>query len=131
MSVFGDFYTSAQRYGRGRRKFLEIKNDPQKKATCVKYGVSGCLFAVFGFAIGFLSFLGASALTDSGAELLTGWIAYIPLLAIAFMWPLCAFIAGVLSASRQLRLGKKFGGVLGLILNLISVALYVPLIALL
>lgn len=120
MSGLGNFFINAKNYARDRKKFLEIKNDPQKSAVCVKYGVASCLLAIFGFAVSVLSFFGADSMTATGTDVLWSWIIYIPLIAVAFILPPFAFIHGTVNAVRQLRLGKKFGGVLGLLLNLAS-----------
>ena len=121
------FFDTVERFARERRKFLEIKNDPERKATHTGYGLESCLGAVIAAAISVLCFLGLSALTGGGE---TAWLLLIliPLIVTMFLLPPIMLISGIVAAIRQLCLDKKLGGVLGILLNLAMLALYIALI---
>lgn len=117
-----EYTARLNRYLKERKIFLEIKNDPVRREKVVKYGVISCVLAAVGFVVSFLSFLGGTALVNAvGISSLVSWL-FIPLYVLAFVLPPYCLADGLINAVRQIRLKRKFGGVLGAVLNPVSFA---------
>jgi ABC-type Fe3+ transport system permease subunit len=121
------FYFWVEKIMQNQREYRAIKNNPEQKATCTKYGKASCLFALFFCITVALAYLGFSSLIKSD-----NIFAIIGIILLSFVSVSIAFILpifGIVYALRQINLDKKAGGIIGLILNTIMLAVVAALIA--
>ncbi len=125
-SPFFQFLDAISHLARSREKFVNTLNDPEKKAKCVGYGVKSIILAIINPIIAILLTFGLQQLLNNDDWLIVLSIFIIIILFFVAIYLLLYLIpSAFVSAIRQIRLDKKAIGIVGLILNVVSVGVIV------
>lgn len=105
----------------GRRKYMEILSDPERKSKCVRYGIISIILSAITPLIVFLCVKGAVAMLSVETLMVIFTIIFgITLAAMAFLFIVYFLPLSLVFAIRQLKMDKKAGGVIALIFNILS-----------
>ena len=115
----------------GRRKYMAILSDPERKSKCVRYGIISIILSVITPLIVFLCIKGAVAMLSVESILVIFTVIFgITLAVMAFLFIVYFLPLSLVFAIRQLKMDKKAGGYIGIIFNILSIAAVVAAVVL-